>query len=117
MPSTSAKTATTSEAWSVFAMTTTGDPAPPGKCAESTFSPAIDGCSVVNDPSLVRPFALRATTPKPAMISTSDVTTQVRRGGGAGRGAAPGPKPGAGGAAAPRLAAPAPDNPRPPRAP
>ena len=43
MPSTSASAAATSVAWSAFAMTTTGEPAPPGKCAESTFSPSIDG--------------------------------------------------------------------------
>ena len=48
MPSTSAKTEPTSVAWSAFAMTATGEPAPPGKWAESTFSPSIDGFAITS---------------------------------------------------------------------
>ena len=61
-------------------MTATGEPAPPGKCAASTFSPSIEGCVPRNDSSVVRPVAFSATMPRHATARIADVPIQVARG-------------------------------------
>src|SRR6266540_3253727 len=79
-PSLPASAARTCAAACALPITTTGDPAPAGKCRASTCSPRTESTTLVNDCALVRPCAFRSVIPRASPPSTSAVTTQTTRG-------------------------------------
>ena len=68
----------TAAAWSALLTTTSGLPAPAGKCAATTFSPTTESGVPVKDSSFDRPFASSVSMPSAAAASRTEVVTQVK---------------------------------------
>ncbi len=65
---------------SASAMTTTGEPVPPGKCASSTDWPTTESGLLVKVPELLMPSALRLNMPSASAPRASAVPAQTSRG-------------------------------------